>query len=137
MNLITSFALLYTSVVKLITIQVWHSYLQMYLDLQTMVNAIYLGETRFITIGFATVFITGIHTTKVFYWVHFSIYFLKISNYCIFSLFYNDDCKPRFSFSDSEPYFSRGLEPYFSSLRRVSPYQSNRIHWPETKHFLR
>ena len=36
MNVITSFASLYTSVVKLITLQVLRSYLQAHLDLQTM-----------------------------------------------------------------------------------------------------
>ena len=49
-------------------------------------------------------------------------------NYCIFSLFIMMTVS-LVSLSPTLNLISpRGLEPYFSSLRRVSPYQSNRIH---------
>ena len=45
--------------VRLIAIQVLYSYLQAHLDLQTMYNLIYLGVFRFLSMGFAMVFITN------------------------------------------------------------------------------
>ena len=60
MNVITSLASLYTSVVKLIIVKVLRSYLQAHLDLQTMHNVIYLGVFQFINMGFDTVYFTNI-----------------------------------------------------------------------------
>ena len=45
--------------VRLIAIQVLYSYLQAHLDLQTVYNLIYLGVFRFLSMGFAMVFITN------------------------------------------------------------------------------
>ena len=68
MNVITSLASLYTSVVKLIIVKVLRSYLQAHLDLQTMHNVIYLGMIKCITMGFGTIFITYIDRMDE-YWI--------------------------------------------------------------------
>ena len=57
-NVITSFTSLSRIVVGLTAVQVLRCYLQAHLDLQTMYNVIYIGEFRFINVGFSTVFIT-------------------------------------------------------------------------------
>ena len=64
MNVLTSFTSLYTTVFRLITIKVRHSYLQAHLDLHTMYSITYLGVFRYINMGFATVFITMIQVKE-------------------------------------------------------------------------